>query len=125
MVLALMLLLWIGGADAFGSCSREPAALRWSVDSSIAKQIGCFNHQFAEHHGYFESIEEFVIEANGKEELLFYDSVNPSKLLFRAPVGRSMQEFLLESKQHGWPSFRDGEVVWENIRVVKGNEVVS
>lgn len=127
MVLALLLLLLAVGAwaDAFGSCSREPEGLRWGVDSAAAKQIGCFNHQFAEHRGYFESITEFAVEANGENELLFYDSVNPSVLLFRAPVGRSMEEFLLESKRHGWPSFRDSEVVWENIRVVRGNEVVS
>ena len=30
-----------------------------------------------------------------------------------------MNDFLAESDQHGWPSFRDEEVVWENMRVLR------
>ena len=31
-----------------------------------------------------------------------------------------------ESKSHGWPSFRDDEVHWENVRVLQGSgETVS
>ena len=36
-----------------------------------------------------------------------------------------MEEFLKESKSHGWPSFRDEEVVWENVRCLKDGEAVS
>lgn len=39
----------------------------------------------------------------------FFDS-NTGTLLFTAPRGRSMEDFLLESRAHGWPSFRDSEV---------------
>lgn len=39
----------------------------------------------------------------------FYDS-NTGKLLFTAPLDRSWDSFLAESKRHGWPSFRDKEV---------------
>ena len=45
----------------------------------------------------------------------YYDSVT-GKPLFVAPIGRTMDEFLAESNVHGWPSFRDAEVVWENTR---------
>jgi hypothetical protein len=38
-----------------------------------------------------------------------------------APLGRSVEEFLRESESHGWPSFRDNEVVWENVRVLKNS----
>eukprot|EP00966_Prymnesium_polylepis_P099666 2308100-Prymnesium_polylepis.1 len=35
-------------------------------------------------------------------------------------------QFLAESDTHGWPSFRDAEVVWENVRVLKASgEAVS
>ena len=44
-----------------------------------------------------------------KGEIEFYDS-NTGKLLYAAPRGRSMDDFLKESKAHGWPSFRDSEV---------------
>ena len=45
----------------------------------------------------------------------FYDSVTGNRL-FSAPVGRSLEEFIQESKAHGWPSFRDEEVNWEFVR---------
>ncbi len=32
---------------------------------------------------------------------------------------------LCSSKAHGWPSFRDNEVVWDNVRCLKNNETVS
>jgi hypothetical protein len=46
-------------------------------------------------------------------------------LLFSAPVGREMDEFIEESRQHGWPSFRDNEVNWSNVRVLADGETVS
>jgi peptide methionine sulfoxide reductase MsrB len=36
-----------------------------------------------------------------------------------------MQDFLAESKQHGWPSFRDDEVNWKQVRCLRGGEAVS
>lgn len=48
------------------------------------------------------------------------------KPLFKAPVGRSVDDFIAESKIHGWPSFRDEEVVWSNVRVLRSSgETVS
>ena len=65
------------------------------------------------------------IVASTKEPVTFYDSVS-GKPLFKAPVNRSTDEFIAESKVHGWPSFRDDEVVWENVRVLKSSgEIVS
>ena len=55
----------------------------------------------------------------------FYDS-NSGRPLFVAPVDRSVDSFIEESKVHGWPSFRDNEVVWDNVRVLKNSgETVS
>ena len=57
--------------------------------------------------------------------LLFSESVS-GKPLFRAPINRSVDAFMTESAVHGWPSFRDDEVVWENVRVLKSSgETVS
>ena len=33
--------------------------------------------------------------------------------------------FLEESRAHGWPSFRDAEVIWDNVRVLYDGETVS
>ena len=45
------------------------------------------------------------------------------KVLFKIPVAREGKDFLRESKEHGWPSFRDGEVVSRNVRILPGGEV--
>ena len=45
--------------------------------------------------------------------------------LFIAPKGRSFEEFVTESRHHGWPSFRDEEVVWDNVRCLEDGECVS
>ena len=39
---------------------------------------------------------------------IFYDSVTGLPL-FKAPVGRTFEEWKGESLVHGWPSFRDNE----------------
>lgn len=63
--------------------------------------------------------------ANNKDTPIeFYDSVT-GKLLFTAPKGRSMENFLVESAKHGWPSFRDEEVNWEYVRCLRDGECVS
>jgi hypothetical protein len=51
--------------------------------------------------GYFQStsFEQTVKNANGP--ITFYDSVS-GKALFVAPVNRSAEEFIFESKVHGW-----------------------
>ena len=58
------------------------------------------------------------------EPTTYYDSVT-GKPLFIAPKGRSVENFIRESQAHGWPSFRDEEVVWENVRCLKNGEAVS
>jgi peptide methionine sulfoxide reductase MsrB len=63
-------------------------------------------------------------EARKGGQITFYDS-NTGKPLFIAPKGRTMEEFLVESRAHGWPSFRDQEVVWQNVRVLPDGETVS
>jgi hypothetical protein len=90
--------------------------LRWSVDRAKADEICCFNRHDAEHSGY-SSKTPFWHTEKGKE-VTFYDSVS-GKPLFVAPRGRSWEEFEKESKAHGWPSFRDEEVVGEHARLGK------
>jgi peptide methionine sulfoxide reductase MsrB len=83
-----------------------------------------FSRHYAEHSGYFEKT-SFVTDAmSGVDVIHFYDS-NTGKLLYTAPQGRSMEDFLQESRSHGWPSFRDAEVNWENVRCLKDGETVS
>ena len=100
--------------------------LRWKCDQKVADRICNFNRHYAEPAGYFSKT-RFTKDAKSKKEdekITFYDS-NTGKPLFIAPVGRSMDAFLAESNAHGWPSFRDEEVVWENVRILNDGETVS
>jgi peptide methionine sulfoxide reductase MsrB len=85
---------------------------------------------YAEHSGYFlettftsDALKE--LEASPTKQVTFYDS-NTGKPLFHVPVNRTWDEFILESKEHGWPSFRDEETNWDNVRCLRGTgEAVS
>jgi peptide methionine sulfoxide reductase MsrB len=99
--------------------------LMYGVSNTLADRICSFNRRFAEQGGYFESTtwEKNVLEA--KSPITFYDSVT-GKALFVAPIGRSGEDLVRESEVHGWPSFRDEEVVWDNVRVLRNSgETVS
>ena len=62
------------------------------------------------------------MDRNG--ETTYYDSVTGLPL-FVAPRGRTFAAFEAESRSHGWPSFRDAEVIWDNVRVLPDGEAVS
>ena len=97
--------------------------LRWNCDNETADRICNFNRHYAEFGGYWEST-TFLKSEKGDEPINFYDSVT-GELLFKAPIGRTMDEFVKESKSHGWPSFRDEEVVWDHVRCLKNGECIS
>ena len=100
--------------------------LLYGVDTKLADQICNYNRRFAERAGYFRytSLEDAVAKADG-QPITFYDSVT-GKPLFVAPINRSPQQFIEESIVHGWPSFRDDEVVWDNVRILRSSgETVS
>ena len=96
------------------SASPVQANLRWNVDGKKADQITNYNRRFAEFAGYWKET-DFLKEVSREGPTTYYDSVT-GKPLFVAPIGRTMDQFLAESNVHGWPSFRDAEVVWENTR---------
>ena len=116
-----------------GTCP-EPVQhdLRFGCDYNLADRICCFNRHYAEQSGYAFSPQitwrkELADKSKNegpKAKTTYYDSVT-GKSLFVAPVGRSLQEFIGESDDHGWPSFRDQEVDWTNVRCLKNGEVVS
>jgi len=125
----------VGGTPVFGqesimtpkahgtSSSPVQQNLKWAVDRDTADRITNYNRRFAEYGGYWKQT-QFLKEVSRTEPTTYYDSVTGLPL-FRAPIGRSMDEFLAESNIHGWPSFRDAEVVWQNTRVLKDGETVS
>ena len=74
--------------------------------------------------GYFDKTTWLADIRDMTTPATYFDSVT-GKALFIAPKNRTLNEFLEESQTHGWPSFRDEEVVWENVRCLSNGEVVS
>eukprot|EP00591_Stephanopyxis_turris_P011002 CAMPEP_0195513482 /NCGR_PEP_ID=MMETSP0794_2-20130614/5126_1 /TAXON_ID=515487 /ORGANISM="Stephanopyxis turris, Strain CCMP 815" /LENGTH=206 /DNA_ID=CAMNT_0040641501 /DNA_START=42 /DNA_END=662 /DNA_ORIENTATION=- len=97
--------------------------LLWGCDNETADRICNFNRHYAEHAGYWQTT-KYLEEVDMSQPTKYYDSVT-GKLLFTAPVGRSMEAYLKESASHGWPSFRDEEVNWDYVRVLDNGECVS
>ena len=106
----------------------DPSKLIWSVNAKEADRICCFNRHYAEASGTFQGNTAFMKAMRNLkdgETITFYDTVYNTPL-FTAPKGRTAEQFLSESRSHGWPSFRDEEVNWENVRVLSSSgETVS
>eukprot|EP00640_Fibrocapsa_japonica_P007488 CAMPEP_0113943632 /NCGR_PEP_ID=MMETSP1339-20121228/26938_1 /TAXON_ID=94617 /ORGANISM="Fibrocapsa japonica" /LENGTH=192 /DNA_ID=CAMNT_0000948567 /DNA_START=90 /DNA_END=668 /DNA_ORIENTATION=- /assembly_acc=CAM_ASM_000762 len=98
--------------------------LRWGCSRDTADKISCFNRHYAEFAGYWETTDFLKEESDDSGEITFYDAIT-GKELFYAPRGRSFEEFVAESKSHGWPSFRDEELNTDNVRVLPNGETVS
>jgi len=97
--------------------------LKWSCDYDTADRICNFNRHYAEFAGYWTTT-KYLEEVDRENPTKYYDSVTGNHL-FTAPMGRTMEEFLVESGSHGWPSFRDEEVNWDYVRVLPDGECVS
>mmetsp|Transcript_12819 Transcript_12819/g.36875 ORF Transcript_12819/g.36875 Transcript_12819/m.36875 type:complete len:215 (-) Transcript_12819:54-698(-) len=98
--------------------------LRWKCDFETADRICNFNRHYAEYAGYWQTTDFLKSIENEDKPIKFYDSVT-GKLLFTAPIGRTMEDFIKESLSHGWPSFRDQEVNWETVRCLRNGECIS
>ena len=98
--------------------------LRWACDYETADRICNFNRHYAEFAGYWQTTDFLKSLKDEEQPIKFYDSVT-GVLLFTAPIGRTMEEFLKESQSHGWASFRDTEVNWDYVRCLKNGECIS
>lgn len=108
-----------------GTCNAPVMdGLLYNVDPKVADNICCFNRHYAEHSGYWTKTSFLSEVETSGNEITFYDSVT-GKPLFIAPRGRTFADFKKESLSHGWPSFRDEEVVWDNVRCLPNGEAVS
>jgi len=98
--------------------------LRWNCSVKTADKICNYNRHYAEHSGYWETTTFLQTESAASGEITFCDS-NTGKPLFVGPKGRSWEDFVRESRAHGWPSFRDAEVNWEYVRLLDNGECIS
>lgn len=121
----------------YGTCKKRPSShadkLLWGVDPDLVDRIACKTRHEAEVDHYFNTLEptrEFFDPETHKPApgtvYTFYDSVS-GKPLFRVPKsdvwygwgeghkGFQFAKFARETDSHGWPSFRDGDVVAANV----------
>jgi peptide methionine sulfoxide reductase MsrB len=108
-----------------GQCSKPVMKdLRFGIKPRRADDCCCWFREFGEPEGHaFKKPRKwlkFLKDTNGSEQT-YYDSVH-GKPVFRAPRGREFVDFIDESEIYRWPSFRDEEVVWENVRVLEEND---
>ena len=97
--------------------------LKWNCDYDTADRVCNFNRHYAEHAGYW-STTSYLEEVDRENPTKYFDAVTGNHL-FTAPMGRSMEDYLVESGSHGWPSFRDEEVNWDYVRVLDNGECIS
>ena len=90
----------------------------------MADKMCNYCRDLGEPGGYFFLSTKWNKEVDKKTTNTYYDS-NTGKPLFTAPVDRKFKEFEAESCIMGWPSFRDKEVNWNNVCVLKSGETVS
>jgi peptide methionine sulfoxide reductase MsrB len=119
--------------DWNNTCTDEPQkSLRWNVtvagqyvtlpygppggvpaDETLADAICCDNffRPFAEPQDFFSQPDVALFDKlDSKGETTFYDSVC-GEPLFTAPQNRTFSEWKAESEEHGWPSFRNAEII--------------
>lgn len=108
----------------YGTCSNHlQKSLRWGGDIQLSDKICCFNRDYAEPNGYWKST-KLIEELEKNKKITFYDTIT-NKPLFQISNYRDVKDFKEESEKHGWPSFRDGEVIWENVRYLENGEIIS
>lgn len=99
-----------------------------SPSETLAEAICCdttFGHAYAEPSGWFaQPGVDLFSKISPSGTTIFYDSVCGLPL-FEAPIGRSFAAWRAESEAHGWPSFRDPELIKANVVVGTDGEVHS
>lgn len=111
----------------FGINHRQCAFGCETPDMPIAESVCCDtrNLAFAEPQFLFEAPDiNLFNRLDSSKVTTFYDSVCGVPL-FKAPIGRSFDEWKAETEEHGWPSFRTQEIISENIVVDKDTGLVS
>ena len=115
-----------------GSCALPvpKSRLRWGVDADEAARLGCHTRHELESRGSWLNPKQLwqALEraAQTQREVTFYDTTS-SKPLFVVPRNRTMGDFMVHSREQGYLTFNDEELVLDNLRQVRHSrgEIVS
>mmetsp|Transcript_10584 Transcript_10584/g.20052 ORF Transcript_10584/g.20052 Transcript_10584/m.20052 type:complete len:386 (+) Transcript_10584:30-1187(+) len=113
----------------FGISGRTEATVPVPVDQgeSLADAVCCDKRvqNFAEPQFLFQAPDiNLFAKMDSKGVTTFYDSVCGAPV-FQTPVNRTIAEFQADTNEHGWPSFREGEVFLDNVITDKKSTFVT
>ena len=86
-------------------------------NESLAEAVCCDSRAmpFAEPQHLYEAPDiDLFHKLNASGTTTFYDSVC-GKPVFQTPIKRTVKDFMDDTDEHGWPSFRDAEVFKQNV----------
>ncbi|KAJ1457565.1 hypothetical protein M885DRAFT_127580 [Pelagophyceae sp. CCMP2097] len=102
----------------FGVSGRDTAAGVPAApqNETLAYAVCCDDRTMlgAEPRFLYEAPDIALFDKLDEKQTTFYDSVCGLPL-FVAPQNRTLADFELDTRQHGWPSFRAEEVVLQNV----------
>ena len=104
------------GISGRGDAQGVPVAV--DANETLAEAVCCDSRvlMYAEPQFLFAAPDIMLFsKMDAKGVTTFYDSACGVPV-FKAPVGRTLAEFEADTKEHGWPSFRTGEVVLGNVQ---------
>lgn len=106
----------------YGISGRKEATVPVPVDDgeTLAEAVCCDSRTaaFAEPQGTFSEpdVDLFAKIPHDGTPTIFFDSTCGLPL-FKAPINRTFEDFRDDTKEHGWPSFRVGEIYLENVLI--------
>lgn len=115
------------GTDSCNSTIQEHLRFGCTDMMDTARHICCHNTVFAEPRWYYQDAGGpggLFAQLDPSGMTTFYDSACGVPL-YRAPIGRSSENWQAESLEHGWPSFRREEAFQENMVYHPGGEIES
>jgi peptide methionine sulfoxide reductase MsrB len=113
----------------YGISGRSEATVPIPVDANetLADAVCCDKRMsgFAEPQFLFQAPDiNLFAKMDASGVTTFYDSVCGVPV-FKTPVNRTFADFEADTNEHGWPSFRDGEVFHENVKTDKTTTYVT
>ena len=109
---------------SFGTCLVRPhRTLRWGSPVDVADDICCHSRGKLEPKKLYLQLlgtdALSVAEWRKHETMTFYDTVTSKPLFIIDNKVRRFKDFMLDSKRHGHPTFREHERVAENTEVLR------
>ena len=101
------------------SARDVPFPLMPEANDDLATAVCCDSQNFAyaePQHTFDQPDVALFKQLNAQGQTVFYDSVCGTPL-FSVPRNRTLDDFKADTTEHGWPSFRQAEILDKGLRV--------